>query len=133
VGSDRIRIAFSLPGTAWVGLGLGASMTPADIVFGWVNGDGTFTIDDRWSFSNYPLVDEAIGGNNDLTDVYASQVNGVTTIWFTRKLNTGDKYDQIIYKNAKTNFIYGFQNGTPGNLLKHDWNTRGVQVIDLTC
>jgi hypothetical protein len=133
VGTDKIRIAFSLPGTAWVGLGVGASMTPADIVFGWVNGDGTFNVGDRWSFSNYPHLDEAVGGTNDISNVYAEQVNGITTIWFTRKLNTGDSRDQIIYKNAVTNFIYGFQSGAPGTYIKHDWNTRGVQVIDLNC
>jgi hypothetical protein len=133
VGADSIRVAFSLPGTAWVGLGLGASMTPADIVFGWVNGDGTFNVGDRWSFSNYPHLDEAVGGTDDLTNVYAEQVNGITTVWFTRKLNTGDNRDQVIHRDAVTNFVWGFQSGTPGSLNNHDWNTRGVQVIDLTC
>jgi len=124
-----IRLAFSLPGSAFIGLGFGSSMNAADIILGWVNTDGTFSVGDRYAYSpSTPGLDTSYGGSYDLSDVWATRSNGVTTIWVTRRLNTTDVFDSVITKNAITSFIFAWNNGNPGTVTYHGNNKLAVNV-----
>jgi hypothetical protein len=128
-----IRIAWSLPGSAYIGLGLGGSMTGADIWIGYVNNDGSFAVHDHYAVTTgVPGVDtNFVGGTNDLTDLWATRSNGRTTVWFTRLLNTGDSFDTVITKNTVTTFIYAWSNGNPGALTYHG-NSKTIISVDMT-
>jgi len=137
VGSDSIQIAFSIPGTSYIALGIGTSMTNADIVIGSVALDGSFNVHDQWSPSpGPPRLDIDVGGTSDITNFWGVAEGeggfGGFTIWFQRKLDTGDKYDQVL-KNGTTTFIYAWGEGAPGSVAYHGSNRNIVSVNLAKC
>lgn len=96
--SDIIHFQLVCKCTGWVALGLGAGMGPAtDMMVGRVSTSGQVIINDYWSEEEEtPDEDEEEGGTNDLILLSGSQINGITTISFSRKLVSMDKYDQNI-------------------------------------
>jgi len=132
INNDSIRIAFSLPSIAYVGLGINSTiMASSDIILGYVNNDGSFGINDYWAFTEgvTPSLDISLGGFNNLINTWGSRVNGITTIWFTRLLDTGDQYDRVITRFGTLNFIYAWGSGnTPGSIVYHGQNRNSVSV-----
>jgi len=134
IGNDSIRIAFSLPSVAFVGLGINASiMANADIVIGYANNDATFGINDYFAFTEAtPSTDTSLGGFNNLMNTWVSRINGITTVWFTRLLITGDQYDNIIIPNSTMNFIYAWGSSTtPGQLAYHGPTQRSSVSVNM--
>ncbi|XP_050401897.1 uncharacterized protein LOC130010296 [Patella vulgata] len=75
----------------WIALGFSAdtSMPNSDAVVGWID-NGQVTLTDRWmTAKSLPTEDT----KNDITGVTGDVINGVTTISFTRKRDTGDTQD----------------------------------------
>jgi hypothetical protein len=59
----------------------------------------SYRLYDMWSSkSGMPSNDTDLKGTYDFTNVQYSYVNGTHTLSFVRKLNTGDKYDNVIEK-----------------------------------
>jgi len=104
-------ITFSLQTTynGYIGLGISNTgvMHDSDFVIGWIDSStGEVQISDRYSDPSsitgeiLPLNDTSLGGFDNLFNISGSRetVNGVetTSITFSRKTNTGDKYDTVI-------------------------------------
>ena len=75
----------------------GTSLPPhkqMDTIFGWVDGNGTAHAFDAMSDSKtQPKDDTLAGGTNDVFNVSGSEVNGFTTVSFSRKFVTNDSRD----------------------------------------
>jgi len=84
--------------TGWVSLGINPSlmMLDADMIFGWVNSNGTVEVIDAYAtgpMGPHPP-DNELGGTSDILEFNGTEVDGVTTIEFKRLLATSDSYDQ---------------------------------------
>lgn len=95
---DFIHFRLTCKCTGWVALGLGSGMGPAtDMMIGRVQSDGSVSVGDYWSTTEkIPDKDKDVGGFDDLFGVSGYQLNGTTSVAWSRKLVTGDKYDQPI-------------------------------------
>jgi len=104
--SDQFRLAYTVTDDGiisigikaktggWVAIAIGSPHGRSDIWIGYVSaGQVTFLDTHDASESGAHPLDTASGGTNDLTNVTGSEVSGITTIEFKRKLDTGDKYD----------------------------------------
>ena len=59
--------------------------------------DNTYSLYDQWSADySQPANDVALGGKYDFSNLQYNYVNGLRTLSFERKLNTGDKFAEII-------------------------------------
>lgn len=121
---DTIEIEFSLPSDYYIGLGLTADGV-GDAIAGWVDETGKVHVRDYWDAGNRePLTDESKGCKNDIEPVAGSNSNGVTTVRFRRKLQTGDKEDcdeqifrgpmDINYAWCDERWCFDYRNGCKG-------------------
>ncbi|MBN1390759.1 MAG: hypothetical protein JXA22_08980 [Candidatus Thermoplasmatota archaeon] len=104
VHEDKIYFAMVGKTTGWVSIGIDHStaMADSDMIFGWVEDDGTVMVVDAYStgpIGPHPA-DSDQGGTNDILDFGGKEINGVSTIEFVRKLVTGDRYDNPIPTNG---------------------------------
>ncbi|APV44929.1 hypothetical protein Dform_01608 [Dehalogenimonas formicexedens] len=105
--SDQFRLAYTVASdgiisigikartTGWVAIAIGNPHGQSDVWIGYVS-SGQVTLLDTYNASysgSHPLDTGSSGGTNDLTNVTGSEANGITTIEFKRKLDTGDKND----------------------------------------
>ncbi|APV44930.1 hypothetical protein Dform_01609 [Dehalogenimonas formicexedens] len=103
VQGDTIKIGLKARTAGWVAIALGTAHGDSDVIIGWV-ADGQVTIDDTNHASKAGLhqLDINTGGTNDVTTVGGSEINGITTLEFTRKLVTGDTQDLPFVKGNNT-------------------------------
>jgi hypothetical protein len=91
----------------------------ADLVFGWVDDQGRPSVVDAHSqgaYGPYPP-DTRLGGSDDILDYAGSEREGVTTLEFTRLLDTGDGHDSTIQPRGGNKIIWMY-----GEV--DDYNTR---------
>ncbi|MBI3659628.1 hypothetical protein HY230_04055 [Candidatus Acetothermia bacterium] len=99
IQGDRIYVGLHAPGRGWVAIGFdpeGPIMQGADIVIGYVK-DGKLFLQD--SYANVPTghqADTELGGRDDILEKAGSQSADGTVLEFSRKLDTGDKFDKPI-------------------------------------
>jgi hypothetical protein len=100
-GTILVGIKAKTPG--WVAVSIGSPHGKSDIWIGYVSGGQATLLDthDATYSGSHPL-DVSSGGTNDLTNITGSEANGVTTIEFKRKLDTGDKYDVPLVTGSNT-------------------------------
>jgi len=125
-------INFTLQGRTegWLGVGLAEpgqthnKMLQADAYIGWVYPNGTVYMgdykigDQRSRNCSVPTslgvcLDTVQGGQNNILDYSGSEVNGVTTLRFSRYWNTGDSKDYpvvagmsvLVYAMGQTDFL----------------------------
>ena len=102
----EIDVEFNLPGSSYVGLGLGNDeMTDTDMVIGWVNTDGSVFVGDFYS-GGYREPDQ--DATQNLNDTRASWEDGRTTVGFRRALYTEDPLDADIYPAGVLDIIYSW-------------------------
>jgi hypothetical protein len=102
--SDEIHVSFrGKTRTGWVAFAFDADglMPEHDSYIGWIDSKGNATLTDRYTSSrNDPVTDVSQGGTNDILSFTGAvvQIDGATWLQFnfTRKLNTGDKYDLVL-------------------------------------
>lgn len=75
-----------------------------------------------------PKGDDSQGGTNDLLDFGGSQLDGVTEVWFRRKLDTGDELDRTI-KDEAVDIIFAW--GASPALAYHGPSQRATFMINL--
>ncbi len=99
VKGDTVYFALSAETTGWVAIGIDpvTIMENADMIFGWVDDTGnTYTVD---AYATGPYgphpPDEELGGTNDILESTGTEQNGITTIEFSRRIDTGDAYDKL--------------------------------------
>ncbi|MCU0799167.1 MAG: hypothetical protein MUC62_05790 [Candidatus Thermoplasmatota archaeon] len=82
-------------------------MKDADMIFGWVDANGVMVTDAYCTgdFGPHPI-DTDLGGSYDILMFNGTQVNGITTIEFVRKLDTGDSYDKPIPAEGSVNILW---------------------------
>ena len=125
---QAIRLAVEVKTTGWVGfgisVGLTGSMKGADIVIGYVDGNGRGHLSDRHAAANtMPSVD----AQQDYELLGASEAGGITILKFKRKLVTCDKNDLAIpLGTTKVIYAYGSKDA-----IGYHFNTRGARSVNL--
>ncbi len=98
--------------TGWVALGIDPEqvMNKADMIFGWVTEDGQVNVVDTFATGpNGPHPpDTELGGSADVLEYGGTQRDGVTTIEFSRSLNTGDRYDKEVPREGTLKVIWAY-------------------------
>ncbi len=111
IRGDRIFVGLRAPTQGWVALGLapeGPLMKGADIIIGYVK-QGQLYLQD--SYADSPAghqSDEKLGGRDDILGKAGSEDQGVTTLEFSRKLETGDPYDKAIREGERVTLLLAY-------------------------
>jgi hypothetical protein len=130
---DTISIGIKAQTVGWLAIAISPGMTKSrsDLIIGSVTGSQVNLIDsyDPGFAGSHPQ-DASIGGKNDLFDITGSESNGVTTIEFKRRLNTGDKFD-IPLVNGINSFVFAF-GADDGMATEHSLVGSGEITITLT-
>lgn len=107
-----VYFAISVETTGWIAVGFEpvTLMEKADMVFGWVDGDGQSHIIDAFSTGPYGPhpPDEELGGTTDIIQFAGVEAEGITTIEFSRHLSTGDEYDKDIFGEEGNTIIWAY-------------------------
>ena len=132
IEDDTFYLAMEANTEGWVSIGIEpeARMQGADMLFGWVNDDGTADAADCYAtddWGEHPP-DEELGGSHDILRVAGSESSGRTVIELARPLNTGDSYDRDIPTTGEMVVIWGY-GSRDGYLGKH--RAAGLATIDL--
>ncbi|NYT16646.1 MAG: hypothetical protein GKC06_01380 [Methanomicrobiales archaeon] len=95
--------------TGWVAIGFEptTAMKDADMILGSVS-SGQVTVLDQYAtgtFGPHPS-DTELGGTYDIIGAGGSESGGVTVIEFSRKLNTGDRFDKVLTPGSTVRFIW---------------------------
>jgi hypothetical protein len=98
----------------WVAIGFEPTsrMNDADMVLGWVE-DGKATVQDQFSIGPtgpHPP-DTDLGGSDDLLERGGNEQDGTTVIEFSRRLDTGDAYDNALSPGQRVNVIWALSSG----------------------
>ncbi|KAL1520605.1 hypothetical protein AB1Y20_022180 [Prymnesium parvum] len=138
----EISIMVQARTTGWVGFGImadsqndaaasGNGMIRTDIYIGAVV-DGVATVRDSWSSRvAAPQEDAQFGHSDDVYDVGGTEdaENGVTTLWFTRKLATNDTWDYAILPGVELPIIYAYSRKNVDSFTHYHGPTRGFDHI----
>jgi hypothetical protein len=106
-------------------------MAESDMIFGWVDADGTAGALDCYStgmFGPHPP-DEELGGGQHILSFDAQQQDGVTTFEFSRPLAAGDAYDKPLSQEGEFKIIWAYSS-SDDYLDLHDH--RGSATISLS-
>lgn len=133
ITGDSAHFAVQARTRGWVSLGFEPTqvMAEADMIFGWVEADGTAGALDCYStglFGPHPP-DEELGGRQDILAFAASEKDGVTTFEFSRPLEAGDAYDKPLSPEDELKVIWAYSNSD--NFLDLH-NHRGSATIALS-
>jgi hypothetical protein len=96
------------PTTGWVAVGFKPTkkMQGANIIIGSADGKESTVAD---HFGTGPVShkpDDQIGGSNNLIEASCSESDGVTTMWFTIPLDSGDEKDVKLVKGETIKVIF---------------------------
>ncbi len=112
VKGEIIYFALSAETTGWVAIGIdpGRIMEDADMIFGWVDDAGSAYVVDAYATGPYgPHPSDAeLGGTNDILEFAGKENNGVTVIEFSRRIDTGDEYDNVINADGGNRIIWAY-------------------------
>ncbi|KAL6048066.1 formyltetrahydrofolate dehydrogenase [Balamuthia mandrillaris] len=147
---EGASIAFALYGnfSGWMAVGISTdgSMTSSgdgsDVMLGYVNDDecSEGCLNDYWvtSKSGSPPVklDTSVEGTSDVTLVAGGEDDGITTIEWSRLLDTGDNVtDRVIDPNSEISLIYACNIGTvpssTSSFVQHSDGTNHNYAITL--
>ena len=129
--NGKIKIGIEAETTGWLALGISPNggMLNSDIMIGWVDGDGTVHLEDRYTDNNGKDNGPVLDTQNDLELISGEQVGGITRIQFRRSKCTGDSdHDSPILKGT-TQIIYAWRND--GVIAWHGVSNRGSQSVNL--
>ncbi len=133
VDDDTIYFGIVARTTGYVGLGIDPEqrMLNADMIISWVNDGGSVEIFDAFSTGAtgpHPE-DTDLGGTFDILDYDGSETDTHTLIEFSRKLSTGDQYDNVIPATGSLDIIWSLgpsDTFTP----RHDDRGSGSITVD---
>lgn len=110
--ADESNIYFGIKAKTegWLSIGLNPSsrMKDADMIFGAVS-NGQTSVSDQFSTGTFGphSPDTELGGSDDVLESGGREDGGFTIIEFSRALNTGDSYDNILTKGT-TKIIWAY-------------------------
>lgn len=133
ISEDTAYFGIQARTPGWVCLGIEPTqgMATADMIFGWVEADGTAGALDCYStglFGPHPP-DEELGGQQHILSFDAQEQDGVTTFEFSRPLEAGDAYDKSLSQEGEFKIIWAYSN-SDDFLDLH--NHRGSATISLS-
>jgi hypothetical protein len=134
IEGDTIYLGLTGNTDGWITIGIEPkeSMKDADMIFGWVYENGTVGILDCYSTGKYGPhpPDTDLGGTYDVLAYNGSEDSGNTIIEFSRKLITGDQYDNEISTTGKVTIIWAV--GPSDNYLdKHSSKGSGTMTMSI--
>jgi hypothetical protein len=101
-------------------------MYPVDMVAIYRSGKGA-GIGDYWSTDYHaPKTDVSRGGKQNYVLESSSYSGGILSATFTRKLDTGDKYDFILPKDVAFEFCWGWNSSNKTFTKKHKKDGSGT-------
>ena len=132
IRGDRIHMAFAADARGWVAVGFEPTvvMDQADMLFGWVEPDGTAHVVDAMStgeFGPHPP-DTSLGGTDDILASAATERGGRTTVEVTRLLVTGDAQDKPIPRAGPLKVIFSYADS---DSFSQGHSRAGTATIDL--
>lgn len=129
VREDRIYFGLKAPTQGWVALGLNSGvplMRGADILIGYVK-DGQLYLEDSYANSRIGhQTDIQLGGRNDVHDRASTQDEGGTIIEFSRRLDTGDRFDRPIRPAEKLMILLAY--GQSDDLISYHDRMRALMA-----
>lgn len=132
-GGTTIHFGIIGKTTGWVAIGFDpdSRMLNADVIFAWVESNGTVVFYDAFSRDqagpDHPS-DTDIGGSFDLLSFNATENTTTTTIEFSRLLSTGDSgFDKVIPTVGSLNIIWAL--GTMDSFSQYHGGSRGTATV----
>ncbi len=131
IAGGNITMAISAKTVGWVSIGLDPEdkMLNADVILGWVELGKVHIVD---AFSTGALgphpPDTYLGGTTDIHIFNGTEVDGVTTIEFVRRISTGDAYDKEIPSTGNLNIIWAYG---PTDDFTETHSQRGYGVLTI--
>ncbi|MFO8051523.1 MAG: DOMON domain-containing protein [Thermoplasmatota archaeon] len=111
VRDDTIEMALEGKTDGWVSIGFGytTAMKDSDMIFGWVDSAGNAKAVDTYSTGLYGPhpPDTENGGTDDIEAFNAKESGGWTVFEFTRKMDTGDEWDNPIPEEGTIDILWG--------------------------
>jgi len=110
--TDEANIYFGIRAKTegWLSIGLNPSsqMKDADMIFGAVS-NGQTSVSDQFSTGAFGphSPDTELGGSDDIIQSGGREAGGFTTVEFSRALDTGDNYDNVLTK-GKIKIIWAY-------------------------
>jgi hypothetical protein len=98
---DEISIGIKAKTKGWVGIAFSPNLSKSnsDLIIGFASDNQAVLVDSfNPGYSGSHPQDGVAGGKNDLYDISGSEIDGITTIEFKRKLVTGDSFDVPLVK-----------------------------------
>jgi hypothetical protein len=114
-GTITFKLDVATKGWFGVGFSNDGYMPNSDVIMCYIDSNGKPVVVDAFARSrNVPDADTSLGTTSDINNVSGSISNGRSVIQFSRKLDTGDKYDYIIKKDQSVQVIIAIrENGNP--------------------
>ncbi|MCG8637388.1 MAG: DOMON domain-containing protein [Desulfobacterales bacterium] len=132
IDNDKIHVKLSAKTTGWVAIGFDPekAMLGADIIIGAVK-KGKVKIEDHYGDRKRAhSKDKKLGGENNVMDPKGMEEDGITTISFTRALDTGDKWDKPIDPSKLSRIMIAYGSGRDSFKAGHAY--RGVYDVNFT-
>ena len=125
---SRINITIAVETRGWVGFGVGVSMRDVDLVTAYVDdATGACDLNDGYTENFDPKSDVSLGGTDDLTLIGCEQTATTTRVSFSRPLDSGDKFDNVIGRgNVDITFAWGERD----EYLQHARSSRGMSRVN---
>ena len=104
--TQEVTFNLDVETSGWIGLGFSKDgyMAGSDMIMAYIDSNGKALAFDMFANSRAaPPQDSSLGGTSDLTNIQGAFANKRTSITFTRKLMTMDKYDYTIIQGEKIN------------------------------
>jgi hypothetical protein len=136
VEESVIYFAISAETEGWVAVGFDpiTVMDNADMVFGSVDKNMKVTVTDMHSIGVYGPhpPDVTLGGTDDILEYAGSEKDGVTTIEFSRLLETGDVHDQSLSSDLGNKVIWAYSLSDdfnkPHKVSGSSWTVRARKI-----
>ena len=117
--------------TGYIAIGFNptSKMMNADMVFGFVK-EGKVTVFDAYSTGQYGPHPEdiSLGGKYSILESKGSESNGITTIEFSRYLDTKDKYDNVLTLDKEIKIIWAISDKDDFNAV-HSKRGSGTIIL----
>lgn len=131
IDGDQIMVELSAKTTGWVAIGFDPekAMQGADVIIGAVK-NGKVRIEDHYGDRKRGhSPDKKLGGESNVINPGGSETDGVTTISFTLKLDSGDKYDKPVQASGMSKIMFAYGAGKDSFKTRHPYRT--IYEIDL--
>ncbi|SCY57964.1 DOMON domain-containing protein [Desulfoluna spongiiphila] len=132
VDGENLHVKLTGKTTGWVGVGFNPEkmMKGANFIMGYVKGGKVKVTDHIGNNERNHKADKKSGGANNTSDIAGSEEGGVTEIFFTIPLNSGDSTDTALDPGGVTTVLLGMGGGRDSFRSVHKF--RSVHQVTLS-